>query len=70
MADSNPLHQTLLTEDETAAILKLKPETLATWRSTKRYPLSYIKVGRAIRYRAADVDRFLSKRTVGTDDTT
>ena len=31
---------------------------MSTWRSTKRYGLSYVKVGRLVRYRLADVEAF------------
>lgn len=31
---------------EAADILGIREETLAVWRSTKRYPLSYVKIGR------------------------
>jgi predicted site-specific integrase-resolvase len=54
----------LLNESETAAYLGLRPETLATWRSTNRYRLPYLRVGRAIRYRPSDVEKFLKERTV------
>jgi len=49
----------LLTEYEAAQILDLKPGTLQVWRSTKRYPLPYVKLGRLIRYRRSDLDDFL-----------
>ena len=54
----------LLTEAEAAHFLKLGPKTLAVWRSTKRYPLSYIKVGRLVRYRKSDLITFLESRRV------
>lgn len=54
----------LLTEIEAAAKLGIKPETLQNWRSTKRYPLAYLKIGRSVRYRNSDLDRFLASRTV------
>ena len=55
---------TLLTEDETAAAIGVKPATLVIWRCTKRYPLPYIKCGRLIRYRQDDVVAFLELRRV------
>lgn len=60
--------QQLLTEAETAAYLQVKPETLATCRCTRRYPLPFVRVGRAIRYRLRDVESFLTARTVGIAD--
>jgi predicted DNA-binding transcriptional regulator AlpA len=54
----------LMTEREAAAALGVKPQTLNLWRTTKRYPLPYTKVGRAVRYRASDLLAFLDSRTV------
>ncbi len=54
-----------LAENEAAAYLGVKPTTLQIWRSTKRYPLAYIKVGRLVRYRLSDLDAFLAQRTRG-----
>jgi len=55
----------LLTREDAAAYLGVRPQTLACWASTRRYGLRYIKVGRCVRYRKADLDRFLEARTVG-----
>jgi hypothetical protein len=55
----------LLTRESAAAYLDVKPQTLACWASTKRYDLRYVKVSRCVRYRKADLDRFLEARTVG-----
>ena len=57
----------LLTVKEVASILGLSPGTLNVWRTTKRYPLPYIKVGRHIRYKATDVAAFLRARTLQGD---
>jgi len=54
----------LLTEVEAANFLGLEPKTLAVWRSTKRYPLSYVKVGRLVRYCRSDLLAFLDSRRV------
>lgn len=54
----------LLTEVEAAHFLGLEPKTLAVWRSTKRYPLSYVKVGRLVRYYRSDLLAFLDSRRV------
>lgn len=48
----------LLTPAETAAALRVSVGTLACWRCTKRYPLPFLKLGHAIRYREADVLAF------------
>ena len=52
----------LLTPKEVAEILGISVETLNVWRSTKRYPLPYVKSGRLIRYRRPDVEEFINSR--------
>jgi len=48
-----------LTEAEAAVRLGLKVATLRTWRHQGRGP-AYVRLGRAIRYLAIDVEEFLS----------
>ena len=55
----------LVDEKQASEILGLAPGTLSVWRCTKRYDLPFVKVGRYIRYRIADLERFLESRTVG-----
>lgn len=55
----------LLTRNQAAEYLGVKPQTLALWASTKRYKLPYVKVGRSVRYRRSDLEAFLNSRTVG-----
>lgn len=52
----------LLTPGEAAAYLKVAVKSLSIWRSTKRYNLAYVKVGRLIRYRRSDLQTFVSER--------
>ncbi|MGH8579397.1 MAG: helix-turn-helix domain-containing protein [Gammaproteobacteria bacterium] len=54
-------------DSDSEAYLDLKPGTLAVWRATKRYPIPYLKIGRNVRYRKSDLDRFLASRTFGGD---
>jgi predicted DNA-binding transcriptional regulator AlpA len=54
----------LLTEVQAAEFLGVKPSSLQVWRSTKRYALSYIKVGRLVRYRESALQAFLASREV------
>jgi hypothetical protein len=58
----------LLTPEQAAAILNIAPQTLSVWRTCGRYPLRYIKVGRAVRYRLADVEEFINSRSVGAPE--
>jgi excisionase family DNA binding protein len=53
----------LLTPDQVAAALGLSHRTLAAWRSNRRNPLPYVKVGSRVRYRRQDVDAWLKSRT-------
>ena len=53
----------LLDEKQTAKKLGVTAGTLCVWRCTKRYPLRFVRVGRRIRYSAADVERFIQLRT-------
>ena len=53
----------LLDEREAAAYLDVSDGTLPVWRSTGRYNLPFIKVGRKVRYRRADLDSWLASRT-------
>ncbi|MFZ1936148.1 MAG: helix-turn-helix domain-containing protein [Thermoguttaceae bacterium] len=55
----------LLDEKQAAEILNVTPGTLSVWRCTRRYPIPYVKVGRAVRYRLVDLEKFLASRTVG-----
>ena len=50
---------------DAAQYLGLKDHTLEVWRSSGRYDLPFIRVGRRVKYRRADLDRFLESRTVG-----
>ena len=54
------INNELLTEPQAAAYLGLKnPKTLAVWRSKKKYPLTYVKYGRTVRYRRKDLEAFI-----------
>ena len=49
---------------QVAEILGVSKQTLAVWRCEQRYPLPYVKVGSRVRYRPADVERFLERRAI------
>lgn len=59
---NNELTQ-LLTPVEAAQILAIDPETLNVWRCTQRYDLPYIKVGRLVRYKKTDIEKFIEANT-------
>lgn len=52
----------LLTEDEAAALLKVQPATLATWRVRRRPNLPFVRVGRCVRYRQQDFIAFINRQ--------
>jgi excisionase family DNA binding protein len=53
----------LLDDIAAAALLDVSPGTLSVWRSTGRYNLPYLKIGRKVRYRRADLEAWLERRT-------
>ena len=54
----------LLSPEEVASLLGVTRATLAVWRSTARYPLPFVRVGRRVMYRPEDVEQFIQSRTV------
>jgi excisionase family DNA binding protein len=60
-----PHNADLLNNDQAAAYIGVTPRTLEVWRCTKRHPISFIKVGRLVKYRKSALDAFLDQQTVG-----
>jgi excisionase family DNA binding protein len=52
----------LLTIDEVAKKLRNKPGTIRQWVSEKRIP--YVKLGRSLRFRLAEIERFVEKNSI------
>lgn len=50
----------LLSRREAAAYLGVSEQTLAIWKCCGRYGLSYVKIGRLVKYRKADLDAFIA----------
>jgi hypothetical protein len=44
-----------------AAILCVDPQSLANWRVNGRVAIPYIKIGRVVRYRIADLNAFIEQ---------
>ena len=59
----------LLDEQAAADVLEVTPGTLSVWRSTGRYALPFLKIGRKVRYRHSDLMVWLEKRTRKTGST-
>ena len=55
----------LLNRDEAAAHLHLSPETLRAWGHMRRGP-RFIKCGRAVRYRLAELRQWVEDNVVET----
>ncbi len=53
----------LLNTEEASQYLGVTRDTLAVWRTTRRYELPYIKVGRLVKYRLTDLNEWLNNRT-------
>jgi len=64
MDSSTPHHDRLIDRREAAELLGVKTQTLASWASTGRHGLPYLKFGRSVRYRLNDIHRWLEERGV------
>lgn len=58
--------RTLLNESEAAAFLDITIGTLQVWRSTGRYGIPFVKIGRSVRYKRADLEAWIESRTHGS----
>ena len=67
----NPVSPTsdLLNEVQAASILDTSVGTLQVWRSTGRYKIPFIKIGRNVRYKRADLEAWIESRTRSTGAT-
>jgi len=67
----NPILPTsdLLNEVQAAVILDTSVGTLQVWRSTGRYKIPFIKIGRNVRYKRADLEAWIESRTRSTGAT-
>jgi predicted DNA-binding transcriptional regulator AlpA len=55
----------ILTEQETAPLLRLKIKTLQLWRALNKGP-RYVRIGRLVFYPRAEIERFLTNSLVET----
>jgi len=55
----------LLSRKEAAVYLGVSEQTLAIWKTTGRYSLPVVKIGRLAKYRKSDLDAFISRRVQG-----
>lgn len=54
----------LLNRKKAAEYLGVSEMTLAIWKSTNRYQVPCVKVGRLAKYRYSDLLKFVERRTV------
>lgn len=62
MENEHTPSEALLTPTEVSKILRVPLSTLAVWRCTQRVSLPFVKVGHAVRYVRADIDRMIQER--------
>lgn len=55
----------LIDRNTAAEILGVRPQTLACWATTGRYPLPFVRIGRRVKYRLADLEAFIERNIVG-----
>ncbi len=53
---------------DAANYLGITPGTLNVWCCTKRHAIPYIKVGRLVKYRKAELDNWLESRTITAEE--
>lgn len=53
------LSDRLVSREEAAAILGIRPATLACWASNGRYGLPFVRIGRRVMYRRSDIEAFI-----------
>ena len=58
-----PAQRNLVDEKEAAVIFGVSPGTLQVWRSTGRYAIPFLKVGRLVKYRRSALENWLESRT-------
>ena len=54
----------MLTRQQTAQVLNIRPQTLAVWAMSGKN-LPYVKLGKTVRYKLSDVEKLIERRTIG-----
>lgn len=54
----------MLSTGEAAQFLGRQPQTLTNWRNTDAVRIPYVKIGRRVVYRLADLEAFVAQNTV------
>ena len=58
----------LITPEQAAKRLNVSIRTLAKWRSLGFPSIPYTKIGRCVRYNPTDLDQFLTKHTINSEE--
>ena len=61
---TNQKHDPLLDETETSAMLGNSVGTLRNWRCSGLDGPDFVKIGRLVRYRLSDIERYIESKTV------
>ena len=64
-SDNHSNSTKLYTRKRAAEMLGVKEATLAHWKCTGRYNLPSVKIGRLVKYRLSDLEKFISQGVVG-----
>jgi len=56
----------MLTEQQAADLLNVKPQTLTNWRCTGRVELPFVKFGKLVRYKREALEAFIERQTVNS----
>ena len=62
------LKDKLLTRKEASQFLGIQENTLAVWATNKRYNLPFYKVGRLVKYKITDLEKFIQDNQRGGCD--
>jgi excisionase family DNA binding protein len=65
MATINFSQLEMLSRAAAAQYLGIQPQTLASWAVTGRYSIPFFRVGKSVRYRVSDLDKWLASRRAG-----
>jgi excisionase family DNA binding protein len=65
MSGPNPPDHEILTLEEVAHYLRLKPQTIYKWAQERRIPA--VKLGKEWRFRKTVLDRWLDEQMLGED---
>ncbi len=55
----------IITTEEAAKLISTPAKSLSKWRSTGEHNIPYIKIGRNVRYRTADLRKWIEAHVQG-----